>query len=130
MARVKGRDTIPERVVRSLLTRLGYRYRLHYRQLPGSPDIAFPGRKKVIWVHGCFWHRHSGCPLARLPKSRLEFWLPKLTGNSARDEANLQQLHDLGWRSLVIWECEIKDKDLEGLKLRIQRFLESSDASD
>ncbi len=81
MARVRNRDTGPERALRRLLTDMGYRYRLHYQRVPGRPDIAFPGRRKVIWVHGCFWHRHPGCPKATLPKSRQEFWIPKLAAN-------------------------------------------------
>ncbi|AVE05700.1 very short patch repair endonuclease [Pseudomonas palleroniana] len=112
MARVKSKGTKPEMVVRRLLFSMGYRYRLHDRSLPGSPDIIFRGRKKVIFVHGCFWHRHDGCPLARLPKSRLDFWIPKLEGNRERDTRTLHQLNSLGWDVLVIWECELKDLNL------------------
>ncbi|MDT6919024.1 very short patch repair endonuclease [Pseudomonas atacamensis] len=111
MAKVKSKGTKPEMVVRQLLS-MGYRYRLHDPSLPGSPDIIFKGRKKVIFVHGCFWHRHDGCPLAGLPKSRLDFWLPKLEGNRDRDKRTLHQLKSLGWESLVIWECELKDLNL------------------
>lgn len=88
---------------------LGFRYRLHEESLPGHPDLVFPGRRKVIFVHGCFWHRHNRCRLARLPKSRPEFWLPKLQGNKARDRATRSALTRLGWSSLVIWECELRD---------------------
>lgn len=112
MARVKSKGTKPEMVVRRLLFSMGYRYRLHDRSLPGSPDIIFRGRKKVIFVHGCFWHRHDGCPLARLPKSRLDFWIPKLEGNRERDTRTLHQLNSLGWDVLVIWECKLKDLNL------------------
>jgi DNA mismatch endonuclease (patch repair protein) len=109
MARVRGKDTKPEMVVRRLVHGLGYRYRLHRRDLPGTPDLVFPGRHKVVFVHGCFWHRHPdpACKLARWPKSRLEFWKPKLEGNRARDLVNQEKLRDLGWGVLVIWECEL-----------------------
>lgn len=109
MSRVRGRDTGPEMVVRRLVHGMGYRYRLHRRDLPGMPDIVFPRRKKAIFVHGCFWHRHPdpGCKLARLPKSRLEFWAPKLEGNRRRDERNQAALRELGWGVLVVWECHI-----------------------
>jgi DNA mismatch endonuclease (patch repair protein) len=108
MGRIKGRDTGPEMVVRRLLHRLGYRYRLHARDLPGRPDIVFRRRKVAIFVHGCFWHRHPDpkCKLARLPKSRLDFWLPKLDRNRARDLENQERLQGLGWKVLVIWECQ------------------------
>jgi len=110
MGRVRGKDTKPELVVRRLLHGLGYRYRLHRRDLPGAPDIVFGRLRKVIFVHGCFWHRHpdSHCPLARLPKSRLDFWVPKLEGNLRRDEDNQRRLVALGWDVLVVWECQIK----------------------
>jgi len=112
MARVKSKGTRPEMVVRRLLFSLGYRYRLHDRSLPGSPDIVFKRKKKAIFVHGCFWHRHDGCALARLPKSRLDFWIPKLEGNRERDARKLLQLKSLGWDAFVIWECELKDLNL------------------
>lgn len=125
MSRVQSRGTGPERALRRLLTDMGYRYRLQYRRVPGSPDIAFPGRRKVIWVHGCFWHRHPGCPKARLPKSRQEFWVPKLEGNRRRDLDAQAAAADLGWRTLVVWECELKKPDLVVQQLR--RFLEDDD---
>lgn len=121
MARVRSKDTKPEMRVRRLLHALGYRYRLHDRKLPGHPDLVFKGRRKVIFVHGCFWHRHDGCGLARLPKSRLDFWLPKLEGNRLRDARKLEELDQLGWTSLVIWECELKDMNL--LEKRLKTFL-------
>jgi DNA mismatch endonuclease, patch repair protein len=121
MALVRQKDTKPELVVRRLIHRLGYRYRLHRRDLPGIPDLVFPGRGKIILVHGCFWHRHAGCPLARLPKSRLEFWLPKLTLNAERDARNVRTLQRLGWGVLTIWECQVSDTAL--LVDRIRRFL-------
>lgn len=125
MARVRSKDTKPEMTVRRLVHRLGYRYRLHRRDLPGSPDLVFPGRRKVILVHGCFWHRHPdpSCKRARMPKSRLEFWGPKLEANAERDTRTLKALEALGWEALTLWECEIKsNRDLED---RIIRFLES-----
>ncbi|OFM06551.1 very short patch repair endonuclease [Pseudomonas aeruginosa] len=121
MARVRSKDTKPEMQVRRLVHAMGYRYRLHDRKLPGHPDLVFKGRRKVIFVHGCFWHRHEGCGLARLPKSRLDFWLPKLEGNRLRDARKLEQLNQLGWTSLVIWECELKDIGL--LEKRLKTFL-------
>ncbi|MDF0730187.1 very short patch repair endonuclease [Pseudomonas entomophila] len=121
MAGVKAKDTKPEMLVRRLLYALGFRYRLHERDLPGCPDIVFRGRKKAIFVHGCFWHRHEGCPLARWPKSRLEFWIPKLEGNRARDVRNQLQLQSQGWDALVIWECELKDLNL--LEKKLNGFL-------
>lgn len=125
MSRIKGRGTTPEGVVRQLLTSLGYRYRLHVARLPGRPDVVFSSRRKVIFVHGCFWHRHahSRCRLARLPKSRLEFWLPKLESNKERDKRNLAKLRREGWKALVVWECQLRNADAVGR--RLCRFLES-----
>ncbi|KQZ72693.1 endonuclease [Sphingopyxis sp. Root214] len=119
MALVKGRDTKPEMIVRRLLHAMGYRYRLHAKDLPGKPDIVFRGRKKAIFVHGCFWHRHPahGCRLARLPKSRLDFWEPKLDANRRRDETNVLALEKMGWDVFVLWECELRDREQLGNKL-------------
>lgn len=124
MSRIAGKDTRPEMVVRRLVHAMGYRYRLHRRDLPGKPDLVFPARRKVIFVHGCFWHRHadSACKLARLPKSRLDFWLPKLEGNAARDAIKEQKLRELGWDILIIWECELKEP--ASLKSRIETFFD------
>lgn len=123
MSRVRGRDTKPEMLVRRLTHGMGYRYRLHRRGLPGSPDLVFPSRMKVIFVHGCFWHQHldPGCKLARLPKSKLDFWGPKLETNRERDERNLVLLAELGWDVLVIWECQTKNR--EELQAWIGEFL-------
>lgn len=123
MALIRGADTKPELFVRRLVHSLGYRYRLHRRDLPGKPDLVFPGRKSVIFVHGCFWHRHEGCRKARLPKSRFSYWIPKLEGNKARDKQNKNALAKQGWRVLVIWECELSDA--KKLSRRIVRFLEN-----
>lgn len=109
MALVRAKDTRPEMAVRKLVWGLGYRYRLHRRDLPGCPDLVFSGRRKVIFVHGCFWHRHEGCALARLPKSRLDFWGPKLESNALRDRRNKRALARQGWKVLTVWECELKN---------------------
>lgn len=122
MQSVKTKDTGPEQVVRKALFAAGYRFRLHRRDLPGSPDIVFPARKKVVFVHGCFWHGHD-CPKGRASKSRVEYWGPKLEANKARDRRNIAELQDLGWESLVVWQCELKDPD--ALMTRLGTFLGS-----
>ncbi len=121
MSRIRRRDTGPERALRGLLTDLGYRYRLQYGKVPGRPDIALPGRRKVIWMHGCFWHQHPGCPKATVPKSRREFWVPKLEGNRRRDLAAEAEARRQGWDTLVVWECELRDPGR--LKKRLKNFL-------
>ena len=123
MSRIRGADTKPEMQVRKLVHGMGHRYRLHQRDLPGKPDLVFRTRRKVMFVHGCFWHRHPdpNCPLARLPKSRRDFWLPKLEGNQERDLRNQAVLSKLGWEVLVIWECQLRDMEL--LKDRVREFL-------
>ncbi|MBN9572978.1 very short patch repair endonuclease [Alicycliphilus denitrificans] len=121
MSRVRGRDTKPELLIRKALHARGHRYRLHDNKLPGRPDLSFPGRKKALFVHGCFWHMHEGCALARMPKSRLEFWRPKLEGNRVRDALKLEQLRALGWDVMVVWECELRE--LDELVTRIEAFL-------
>lgn len=123
MALVRAKDTKPELFVRRLAHGMGYRYRLHRRDLPGTPDLVFPSRRKVIFVHGCFWHRHARCALARLPKSRGDFWLPKLTANAERDVRNMRALRRLGWSTLTIWECQLSDT--AKLANRIRRFLDA-----
>lgn len=121
MGHVRSKDTGIELQVRRLVHSLGFRYRLHRRDLPGHPDLVFPGRKKVIFVHGCFWHGHEKCRQYRMPKSRLDFWIPKLEGNKVRDERNQQMLRDMGWQVLVVWECELRDHD--ALAARVKAFL-------
>lgn len=121
MSLIRGKNTKPEVVVRKLVSSQGYRYRLHARNLPGCPDLVFSGLKKIIFVHGCFWHRHQGCPNNRLPKSRREFWLPKLNANRHRDTVAQRTLHKAGWKLLIVWECEIKDQ--ETVLRRINKFL-------
>jgi DNA mismatch endonuclease, patch repair protein len=124
MSRVRNKDTKPEMAVRRLVYRMGFRYRLHSRTLPGKPDLVFPRRKRVIFVHGCFWHRHSGCALARMPKSRLEFWKPKMEANRKRDSRNQRLLRKEGWRILVVWECQLADE--ETMQDRIMKFLDDT----
>jgi DNA mismatch endonuclease, patch repair protein len=126
MSRVGGKNTGPEMVVRRIVHAMGYRYRLHQAKLPGKPDLVFAGRRAVIFVHGCFWHRHDDCKLARMPKSRLEFWGPKLKANKIRDARKIEELKSAGWRVLVVWECELVDT--EGLRSRLAGFLEGDDA--
>jgi DNA mismatch endonuclease (patch repair protein) len=109
MAAIRGKDTAPEICVRSAAHRLGYRFRLHQRDLPGRPDLVFPRLKKAILVHGCYWHRHAGCKFAYAPKSNTEFWMRKFADNVARDRRTLTALEGLGWDSLVVWECETGD---------------------
>ena len=123
MARVRSKNSRPELLVRKLVFALGYRYRLHAKDLPGHPDLVFRKRRKVIFVHGCFWHRHAACALARLPKSRLDFWVPKLEGNKQRDQRNQKALNKEGWKVLTIWECQLKK--LERLESTLRRFLDA-----
>jgi len=123
MARVRSKNSRPELAVRKLVFGLGYRYRLHARELPGCPDLVFRPRRKVIFVHGCFWHRHPNCALARMPKSRLDFWEPKLQGNRERDDRNKKALGGEGWKVLTIWECQLDN--VERLKKVIRRFLDA-----
>ena len=109
MGRICSKDTKPEKAVRSLLHKSGYRFRIHRKDLPGKPDIVLPKFKTVIFVHGCFWHRHEGCKYAYTPKSHQEFWQAKFKGNIKRDKKNRDELERLGWKVTVIWECEIKN---------------------
>jgi DNA mismatch endonuclease (patch repair protein) len=121
MRRIKSKGMKPELAVRTMVHRMGYRYRLHSRNLPGKPDLVFSTRRKVIEVRGCFWHQHRGCPEAHIPKSRTDYWLPKLARNGQRDKANRKRLYALGWRVLVVWECEVEDtKHLSG---KLRKFL-------
>lgn len=121
MSRIRGKDTNPEMIVRRLVWAMGVRYRLHRRNLPGCPDMAFVTRRKVIFIHGCFWHRHNGCPASRAPKSHVGFWEDKLEKNCLRDACNQARLREMGWDVLVVWECETKDQDV--LRSRIKSFL-------
>ncbi len=121
MRAIRSKDTSPEMAVRRLIHSLGYRYRLHGSKLPGKPDLVFAGRKKVIFIHGCFWHLHSGCREGRIPGSRRSYWKPKLEGNRARDARNRRALRRLGWSALVIWECQVKRE--EKLRAKLVEFL-------
>jgi DNA mismatch endonuclease, patch repair protein len=109
MSRVKSGNTKPELLVRSLVHRMGFRFRLHRRDLPGCPDVVLPRHRKVIFIHGCFWHGHEGCPRSARPSTNREFWEKKLSGNVERDKKNLLRLKELGWKTLVVWGCETKD---------------------
>lgn len=112
MSRITKRDTKPELLVRKYLFKNGFRYRLYNRNLPGNPDIVLPKYKTIIFVNGCFWHAHTGCKLNRLPKSRLEYWIPKIMGNVARDKINAKTLKKEGWRVITIWECNLRKTKL------------------
>lgn len=127
MARVKGRDSKAEMIVRRLVHGMGFRFRLHDRRLPGSPDIVLRRHRKVIFVHGCFWHRHPdpACKLARMPKSKLDFWGPKLQGNRERDVRHEEDLRARGWQSLVVWECQLRHR--EQLENALRTFLIEGD---
>lgn len=124
MGLIRSRDTTVELAVRRIVHALGFRYRLHRADLPGTPDMVLPSRRAAIFVHGCFWHRHAGCRLARLPKSNLDFWLQKLDSNRRRDIRNRRRLRRAGWHSLVVWECELSDP--AAVRLRIKRFLSAT----
>ena len=125
MSRIRGRDTEPEMVVRRIAHGLGFRFRLHRKDLPGSPDLVFPRHRAVIMVHGCFWHRHPGCKYATCPKTRIRFWEDKFAGNVVRDQRNEEALHERGWRVMVIWECETRDR--KAVATRIEELLGKDD---
>ena len=124
MSRIRSRNTKPEIAVRRILHFLGYRFRLHRKDLPGTPDIVLPKYKTVIFVHGCFWHRHKNCRYSYNPKSRVKFWRDKFAANIERDKQSAAELKMLGWRRLVIWECETKDS--ENIRSIIERFFEKT----
>jgi DNA mismatch endonuclease (patch repair protein) len=117
MRAVKSRDTIPERKVRALLRSIAPGYRLHRKDIPGKPDVAWIGRKRALFVHGCFWHGHDCARGARMPKANAEYWRAKIARNRARDEANMETLAQQGWRALVVWECELRDEAALARKL-------------
>ena len=123
MSRIRGRDTQPELVVRRTVHQMGYRFRLHRRDLPGTPDLVFPSRRIALFVHGCFWHSHRGCPKGRAPKSNLGYWRPKLQQNKKRDRRKAERLRRLGWRVVILWQCELKDQD--NLRTLLRDILES-----
>jgi DNA mismatch endonuclease (patch repair protein) len=121
MAAIRGKDTGPEIAIRRMLHAMGYRYRLHRRDLPGRPDITFPGRRKVVFVHGCFWHQHLGCKAAKAPRTRQEYWGPKLARNIERDRLNLEALTRSAWVVAIVWECELAHP--ETIAVRLASFL-------
>jgi DNA mismatch endonuclease (patch repair protein) len=124
MSRIRGKDTAPEKVVRSILHRMGCRFRLHGKKLPGRPDIVLPKYKTVVFVHGCFWHRNRGCKNCTTPTHRRAWWLSKLEGNANRDRSNRRALRKLGWRIIVVWECETEQPG--ALKRQGQELVEVS----
>ena len=124
MSRINSANTKPEMIVRSLLHRMGYRFRLHLKDLPGKPDIVLPKFKAIIFVHGCFWHRHINCKYAYTPKSRQEFWEAKFKSNTKRDKIVRRQLEEKGWKLLIIWECELSD--VESVKNKLKNYLITS----
>ena len=121
MRRIRSGDTRPELLLRRELHRLGYRYQVRPADLPGRPDVVFRARRKLVFVHGCFWHQHEGCPKAAVPKSNTDYWRPKLAGNVARDAAHLSRLNESGWGVLTVWECELRD--LSSTVRRVTDFL-------
>jgi DNA mismatch endonuclease (patch repair protein) len=125
MSGIKDKDTKPEKIVRSILHRMGYRFRLHRKDLPGKPDIVFPKHRKVIFVHGCFWHGHKDCRRAKRPSTNKNFWNEKLTKNFERDKKNQEKLNQEGWAPLVIWQCQIKED--KRLKEILAEFLSSKE---
>lgn len=126
MSGIKGRDTRPEMLVRRALHRAGFRYRLHVRDLPGSPDVVLPKYRAAILIHGCFWHRHEGCRFATVPATRPEFWVEKFAKNVARDTRNDRALRTLGWRVAVLWECDLRRWDARQLE-SLRHWIVSSD---
>ncbi|WP_240421974.1 very short patch repair endonuclease [Paenibacillus periandrae] len=123
MSKVKSKNTTPELIVRRLLHKMGYRFRLHRTDLPGKPDIVLPKHKKVIFVNGCFWHGHNNCKKSQLPETNKEFWEDKISRNIKRDTENIIKLIEMGWGVLTIWDCQTKKRDLEKLAIIIDNFL-------
>lgn len=126
MSGIKGKNSRPEMLVRKALFAMGHRFRLHRRDLPGTPDIVMPGRRIAIFVHGCFWHAHQGCKYAKVPSTRTEFWTAKLQGNVDRDQRDVNQLVELDWRVLTVWECSMRDAEVAaGLSSALRQWIES-----
>lgn len=126
MSSIRGKDTRPERMLRSVLFAKGFRYRLHVRNLPGSPDLVFPKHRAVVFVHGCFWHRHKGCRYTTVPRSNEEFWQQKFKGNVARDVRHAEALQVLGWRVATVWECALKHS-VESTAQQVEMWLHGTD---
>lgn len=114
----KSKDTGPEKNLRSLVHAMGYRFSTHSSGLPGKPDLTFTARRKAIWMHGCFWHSHVGCKFAKVPRTRSDYWVPKLARNRQRDTENVKRLHEMGWETAVVWECELRDPGTITTRLR------------
>ena len=126
MSRIKGKNSVPEMLVRKVLFAMGYRFRLHRRDLPGTPDITMPRYKIAIFVHGCFWHAHKGCKYAKIPSTRIEFWTAKLRANVDRDQRAVDKLTELGWRVLTVWECSTRDREVAaGLPAALRQWINS-----
>jgi DNA mismatch endonuclease (patch repair protein) len=125
MSRILSKNTTPEKVVRSILHRMGYRFSLHRKDLPGCPDIVMPKYRTVIFVHGCFWHLHAGCSQGRIPATRRDFWENKLSGNAKRDKQHQRVLRQLGWRVITVWACDVEHRK-EKVAHRLSRLLNSS----
>lgn len=125
MKKIRTKDTGCELAVRKMIYAMGYRYRLNKRNLPGKPDIVFGARKKIIFVNGCFWHGHSGCSRGKLPDSNVSFWGKKIKGNKVRDDKISKSLRKLGWKSFVVWQCQVNNKNVNSLKKRVEKFLEA-----
>ncbi|MNC42403.1 Very short patch repair protein [compost metagenome] len=126
MKNVTSKNTMPEITIRRLLHKMGYRFRLHRKDLPGTPDIVLPKYKKAIFVHGCFWHGHVNCKKAKLPSTNVEFWESKIDGNKMRDERNILKLEEMGWECLIIWTCQIKKSELQAISKKIQNFIHNN----
>ncbi len=124
MSRIRSKDTKPEKIVRSMLHRIGYRFRLHRKDLPGKPDIVLPKYKTVIFIHGCFWHRHKGCKRCTTPSTNQKYWIPKLEHNVVKDKTNQKVIKKSGWKPIIIWECETKD--LVKLSKKINKALKTN----
>lgn len=129
MSRIRSSDTHPEKQLRSLLHRAGFRFRINVKKLPGSPDIVLPKYRTVIFVHGCFWHRHTGCKYAYTPKTRIEFWENKFRGTMERDLKTTKALEDSGWQVLVVWECELSNSAQAVLDTTVKRLKEGKNGS-
>jgi DNA mismatch endonuclease (patch repair protein) len=126
MAGIRGKNTWPERALRSALFASGFRYRLHVRSLPGTPDLIFPKHKAALFVHGCFWHRHEGCRYTTVPKANSDFWMKKFTDNVARDEKHVGLLRGQGWRVAIVWECALK-RSVEDVAENVGLWLQGSE---
>lgn len=134
MASIRSKNTKPELAVRSALHRMGFRFRLHCSHLPGKPDMVLPKYKAIVWIHGCFWHGHSRCPIAKRPQTNVDYWRPKIDRNIARDRKNRGELKQRGWCNLVVWECETLNEQefkrkMKSIKARILERMTNSEGT-